>query len=65
SEQATSVSEITSTVTSMDQITQENATMAGQCASSSEVMTGAAQRLAELISFFKSTSHHAEPSRAA
>ncbi|MEM9100351.1 MAG: methyl-accepting chemotaxis protein [Pseudomonadota bacterium] len=52
-EQAGGVQEILTAINHMDQITQQNATMSDRSAASSRALTGGAQRLHELVAFFK------------
>jgi methyl-accepting chemotaxis protein len=52
-EQATALSEMDSAVSNMDQSTQQNAAMAGQCNAASESLAGYAREMATLVADFK------------
>ena len=52
-EQASSVEEITSAVSHMDEITQKNSSLSDQSAANAQQLAQGAQKLEELISFFK------------
>jgi methyl-accepting chemotaxis protein len=52
--QSTGISEVAQSIVAMDQGTQQNASMAEECATASANMADQAQRLDQLISFFRS-----------
>jgi methyl-accepting chemotaxis protein len=51
-EQAAGVAETTQAITSLDQITQQNAALAGESAATARTLAARAARLAELVAFF-------------
>ncbi len=63
-EQSTSVGQINTTMTQLNQITQQNASSSEELAATSEEMSGQAQSLQQLIGFFKIDDSDAQPARA-
>lgn len=62
-EQSTSVGQINTSMTQMNQVTQQNASSSEELAATSEEMSGQAQNLQQLIGFFKIDGSHAQQTR--
>jgi len=54
-EQATGLEQVNTAVGQMDEMTQRNGALVEQTSASAQSLAGEAQRLAELVSFFKSS----------